>query len=56
MDTLIQPSVFEWHGNSIISSMIYNLRHVILHIGALNFKLLRNGVSLENWVSRSSIL
>jgi hypothetical protein len=56
VDTLIQPSVFEWHGNSILSSMMYNLRHVMLHIGALNYKLLRKGVSLENWVCHGSIL
>jgi hypothetical protein len=56
MDVLIQPSVFEWHGNSIISSMLYNLRHLMLHIGALNYRLLREGIKLENWISSSPIL
>lgn len=54
-DGLIQPSVFEWHGNSVLSSLIYNLRHVMLHIGALNLRLHRSGVKLENWVSHQRI-
>ncbi|MFX0181743.1 MAG: DinB family protein [Candidatus Hodarchaeota archaeon] len=56
IEALIQPPVFEWHGNSVLSSMLYNLRHVMLHIGALNFRILREGIKLENWVSFSSIL
>jgi hypothetical protein len=56
LEELIQPSVFEWHGSSILSSMMYNLRHVMLHIGALNSKLLRKGVKLDNWVSQALIL
>ena len=27
-DELLKPSVFEWHGNSVLSSLIYNLRHL----------------------------
>ena len=51
IDELIQPSVFEWHGNSVLSSLLYNLRHLMLHIGALNLRLHRKGVKLDNWVS-----
>ncbi len=56
LEELTQPSVFEWHGNSIHSSLIYNIRHVMLHIGALNSRLLRKGIMLENWVSHAPIL
>lgn len=55
LEELIQPSVFEWHGSSILSSMLYNLRHAMLHIGALNFRLLSKGIKLENWVSQALI-
>ena len=54
-DELIQRSVFEWHGKSILSSLLYNLRHLMLHIGALNLRLHRKGVKLENWVSHQRI-
>jgi hypothetical protein len=54
-DELMQPSVFEWHGSSVLSSILYNLRHIMLHIGALNLRLHRKGVKLENWVSSKKI-
>ncbi|MFX1345204.1 MAG: DinB family protein [Promethearchaeota archaeon] len=54
-DELIQSSVFEWHGNSVLSSLLYNLRHLMLHIGALNLRLHRKGVKLDNWVSHQRI-
>jgi len=54
-DELLQSSVFEWHGNSVLSSLIYNLRHLMLHIGALNLRLHTKGVKLENWVSSKRI-
>jgi hypothetical protein len=50
LDDLSQPSVFDWHGNSVLSSLLYNIRHVMLHIGALNRRLHRKGVELDNWV------
>ncbi|MFX0015042.1 MAG: DinB family protein [Promethearchaeota archaeon] len=56
LDELIQPSVFEWHGSSIHSSLMYNLRHVMLHIGALHSRLLRKGIKLDNWVSQAPIM
>ena len=54
-DELIQRSVFEWHGKSILSSLLYNLRHLMLHIGALNLRLHRKGVKLDNWVNNQRI-
>ncbi|MHA2006938.1 MAG: hypothetical protein ACXABO_02980 [Promethearchaeota archaeon] len=50
-EELSQPSVFDWHGNSVLSSLLYNLRHLTLHIGALNLRLHREGVKLDNWVT-----
>ncbi len=55
MDELIRPSVFEWHGKSSLSSLLYNLRHIMLHIGALNLRLRRKGVKLDNWVAHRKI-
>jgi hypothetical protein len=54
-DELQQSSVFEWHGSSVLSSLLYNLRHLMLHVGALNLRLHNKGVKLENWVSSKRI-
>lgn len=54
-DKLAQPSIFEWHGKSALSSLLYNLRHLMLHIGALNLRLHRKGVKLDNWVAHQKI-
>ena len=54
-EELLQSSVFEWHGNSVLSSLLYNLRHLMLHIGALNLRLHSKGVKLENWVSSKQL-
>ena len=54
-DELLQSSLFEWHGNSVLSSLLYNLRHLMLHIGALNLRLHNKGVKFENWVSSKRI-
>ena len=54
-DELLQSSVFEWHGSSVLSSLIYNIRHLMLHIGALNLRLHSKGMKLENWVSSKRI-
>ncbi|MFX0211395.1 MAG: hypothetical protein ACFFDT_35785, partial [Candidatus Hodarchaeota archaeon] len=54
-EELNQPSIFEWHGSSVLSSLFYNIRHVMLHVGALNCRLLRKGIKLDNWVSQKLI-
>jgi hypothetical protein len=54
-DDLIEPSIFEWHGNSVLSSILYNLRHVMNHIGALNLRLRQKGVKLDSWVTNRRI-
>jgi hypothetical protein len=54
-EELTKASIFEWHGTSVLSSVLYNLRHLMLHIGALNLRLHRKGVKLENWISNQRI-
>ena len=46
-----QP-LFDWHGTSVLGSLLYNLRHIMLHVGALHVRL--NEVSKETlgWVSK----
>lgn len=55
LEELNSQSVFEWHGSSILSSLLYNLRHVMLHVGALHVRL--NAVAREpqKWVSKHLI-
>ena len=48
-ESILKP-IYEWHGNSMFSSLLYNMRHVMLHVGALNLRLHSKGVKLENWV------
>ncbi|MHA2097023.1 MAG: hypothetical protein ACW98F_20645 [Candidatus Hodarchaeales archaeon] len=55
-ETLTESSVFEWHGSSKCGSLIYNLRHMMLHIGALQARLRISGVEGRFWVSQSTIL
>jgi hypothetical protein len=55
LEELSRLPVFEWHGNNVLSSLLYNLRHLMLHIGALNLRLHRRGVKLDNWVSSKRI-
>jgi hypothetical protein len=52
---LTSESVFEWHGSSLLSSLIYNNRHIMLHIGALQGRLRMNGVEERMWVGKSAI-
>ena len=48
-ESILKP-IYEWHGNSMFSSLLYNMRHVMLHVGALNLRLHSKGVKLKNWV------
>jgi hypothetical protein len=56
IEQLVSESVFEWHGSSQSSSLIYNLRHIMLHVGALQARLRIDGVGGRFWVSQSSII
>ena len=51
-DSLVEATVFEWHRKDKFSTFIYNLRHVMLHIGALNSLLVRDGKK-TTWISKS---
>jgi hypothetical protein len=56
LEELQRDSLFDWHGSSILSSLLYNLRHIMLHVGALHVRL--NAVSKDpmKWVSKAPIL
>ncbi|MFX1517515.1 MAG: DinB family protein [Promethearchaeota archaeon] len=55
LETLGDDPVFEWHGSTLLSSLLYNLRHVMLHIGALQVRLRHQGVEKEFWVSHATL-
>ena len=52
-EDLTTDSIFEWHGSSVLSSLLYNLRHIMLHIGALHVRLNKVGKEPMSWVSHS---
>lgn len=56
IEELNSKSLFNWHGTSILSSLLYNLRHIMLHVGALHVRL--NAVSKEplKWISKANLL
>lgn len=49
---LNDESVFEWHGSSVLSSLLYNLRHIMLHVGALHVRLNAVGQQALRWVNK----
>jgi hypothetical protein len=55
IEELTSAPIFEWHGSSLLGSLIYDLRHIMLHIGALQGRLRANGVEEHFWVSKSSL-
>ncbi|MHA2246526.1 MAG: hypothetical protein ACXADY_16410 [Candidatus Hodarchaeales archaeon] len=55
IEQLISNPLFKWHGSSLLSSLMYNLRHIMLHIGALQVRLRIHGVEERFWVSQSQI-
>jgi len=56
MTELMSEPVFEWHSSSLLGSLIYNIRHIMLHIGALQGRLRMNGFEKQLWVSKSAIV
>jgi hypothetical protein len=54
-EELVSTPIFHWHGSSFIGSLIYNIRHIMLHIGALQGRLRMNGVEERFWVGASLI-
>ncbi len=53
---LVSEPLFEWHGSSLLGSLFYNIRHIMLHIGALQGRLRMNGFDEKLWVSKSAIV
>lgn len=53
LEELTKDSVFEWHGSSVLSSFMYNLRHIMLHVGALHVRLNATGIEPQKWVSNA---
>ena len=45
--------LFDWHGTSVLGSLLYNLRHIMLHVGALHVRLNEVGKEPLNWVSKT---
>ena len=52
---LLSEPVFEWHGTSLLGSLIYNIRHIMLHVGALQGRLRMNGLEEHFWVSKGTL-
>lgn len=53
---LVKESIFEWHGSSILASIIYNLRHIMVHAGALQVRLRKQGIQENYWVTKSPLV
>ncbi len=51
---LLSPSIFEWHGISMLSSFIYNIRHLMIHTGTLNLRIYQAGLTFESWESHQN--
>ena len=56
LEELNNASVFEWHGSSVLSSLLYDLRHIMLHVGALHVRLNAVGKVPLKWVGKASII
>lgn len=54
-DELIKEPVFNWHGISFLSSFLYSLRHIMLHIGSLHVRLNPGLQEPLKWVSTGSL-
>lgn len=56
IEDLNAKPVFDWHGSSVLSSLLYNLRHIMLHVGALHVRLNAVGNEPLKWVSKESLI
>ncbi|MHA1990014.1 MAG: DinB family protein [Candidatus Hodarchaeales archaeon] len=56
LEELNKESIFEWHGSSVLSSLMYNLRHIMLHVGALHVRLNAVAKEPQKWVSKAPVL
>lgn len=53
MDELTTDSVFDFHGSTLLSSLIYDLRHIMLHVGALHVRLNKVNKESMDWESHN---
>lgn len=53
MDDLTTDSVYDFHGSTFLSSLMYDLRHIMLHVGALHVRLTQAGVDPLEWESHN---
>lgn len=53
LDILVSDSVYDFHGSTILSSLIYDLRHIMLHVGALHVRLYNAGIKSMEWESHN---
>lgn len=56
LEELQDESLFHWHGSSVLSSLLYNLRHIMLHVGALHVRLNIVGKEPMKWVSKAPVV
>jgi tetratricopeptide (TPR) repeat protein len=52
IEELNDKPIFDWHGTSVLGSLLYNLRHVMLHVGALHVRVNAAGKEPLPWVSK----
>ena len=55
-EALAGESLFTWHGSSVLSSLLYNLRHIMLHVGALHVRINAKGKEPLKWVSKAPLI
>ncbi|MFW9930803.1 MAG: DinB family protein [Candidatus Thorarchaeota archaeon] len=53
LDDLTSDSVYDFHGSTLLSSLMYDLRHIMLHVGALHVRLNRAGKDPMDWESHN---
>ena len=53
LDDLTSDSVYDFHGSTLLSSLIYDLRHIMLHVGALHVRLYNSGNGPMEWESHN---
>jgi hypothetical protein len=52
ISSLNNAPIFDWHGISLLSSLLYDLRHIMLHVGALHVRVNSEGKMPLRWVSK----
>ena len=53
LDDLTSDSVYDFHGSTLLSSLIYDLRHIMLHVGALHVRLYNVNKAPMEWESHN---